>query len=137
MKLEFRPMKLLFHALKLLGSQVPCIQTLHPFLNFHLMVPAQSVQFRHISQLSHRSVRLGGIETDFPLKANRLLDQRSQSGYRNFFPGTDVDMAIPDLSRPLRIGILKINLFHNKDRGIGHLFTPKELTVPHNSTRSG
>lgn len=42
------------------------------------MFPAQGVQLGHVCQLAHGAVRLGGVEDQFPGKANHFLGHFSQ-----------------------------------------------------------
>ena len=86
------------------------------------------MQLRHIGQLTHRTVRLRGIEPNRSGIPYRSLDQISQGRNGQLFSCTYINMAIPNILYSRIVGVLEIDPLQDIDTGIGHLLTPQELT---------
>ena len=68
-----------------------------PFFYINLMLPAQPVQFAYIRQLTHSAVRLRSVKSQFALIAHFFDNLIRQLGNGDFFPRTDIDMAVTDI----------------------------------------
>ena len=100
---------------------------MHPFLNINSMVPPQCVQFTHISQFSHGTIRLGRIKNHLALILRFLHYQIGQGSNGDFFACANIDMAVPNILCAFLISIFKIDMFHYVDTGIRHFLTPQKF----------
>ena len=68
-------------------------------LNFDAMRPAKRVEFRDINEFTHGAIRFTGIKHHLALKVYSLHHQFRQFPDSEFLAGTDVDVAVADLTK--------------------------------------
>ena len=108
--------------------QRPFIQTVHPFVYLHRVVPAETVELRHVRQLAHRAIRFGGIPTQFALETDFSHNLLGHFADGQLLARPHVDVAVSDIPFARCIRVLEIHVQQYVHAGIRHLFAPKELT---------
>ena len=108
--------------------QIPFIQTVHPFVYLHRVMPAETVELRHVRQLAHRAIRFGGIPTQFALETDFSHNLLGHFADGQLLARPHVDVAVSDIPFARCIRVLEIHVQQYVHAGIRHLFAPKELT---------
>lgn len=104
--------------------QIPLVHLVHPFLYVYFVMPSQFMQFGHISQFAHGSVRFLRIECNTAFISRFLYYQMRQVGNGYFFSRADVDVAVAYLFCAGTVSIFKVHMLHDENTGIRHLLTP-------------
>ena len=73
---------------------VPLKQFLNSLLNLNLMSPAKAMQFLHIDEFTHGSIRFRGIKFHLTLKSDSLNHKFREFTDCQFLTCTYIDMAI-------------------------------------------
>ena len=142
-----------FCALGLQRSLVPRIEFSHAFIDLHLVMPTQTVEFAHINELSWRSVGFVLVPTELAFEAYYCYNLLRQLSDSQLLSCTHIDMAVAYLTQRrdsstasfgvvsvyLTIGfytvehrrillyaydVLEINIQKNINTGVGHVFAP-------------
>lgn len=87
-------------------------------------MPSQFMQFGHISQFAHGSVRFLRIECNAAFISRFLYYQMRQVGDGYFLSRADVDVAVAYLFCAGTVSIFKVHMLHDENTGIRHLLTP-------------
>ena len=77
--------------------QVPLVHSVYSLFYINLMLPSQTMQFAYIRQLTHSAVRFRSVKSQFALITHFLDNLVRQLGNGDFFPRTDIDMAVTDI----------------------------------------
>ena len=112
----------------LLLFRVPFVHPVHPFIYFHLVVPSQVMQLRHVRKFPHRAVRLRCIPSYFPFETYFLFDQHRHVVNAQFLARTHVDMAVSDILVTFLISVLEIHIQQHMHAGVCHFLAPQELS---------
>ena len=83
-------------------------------------MPAQSVQFRGVSQFAHGSVRFGAVESQLTLVTYGGNYQFGQFADRDFLACTYINMAVTNIFITLFVGVFEVYMLHDEDAGICH-----------------
>src|SRR5690606_21093050 len=93
----------------------------------HSVFPAKAVKPGDIGELTHCTIRLGGVEPDLPFIANDTGHQMCKLPNADLLSRTHVDVAVTHITVQLsQIG--ELNVFHDIKTGICQIITPEELT---------
>ena len=100
---------------------------MHPFLYVYFVMPSQFMQFGHISQFAHGSVRFGAVESQLTLVTYGGNYQFGQFADRDFLACTYINMSVTNIFITLFVGVFEVYMLHDEDAGICHFFAPEEF----------